>query len=160
MKTETIHISRGKAEDIPALVSLLKQLFAIEADFTFDCKKHETGLKLMMDGCGKHRTVRVAQIKNAEGNKIVGMCTAQTRISTASGKITAVLEDLIVDEGHRNMGIGTALLKAMECWSKKIGIEQLSLLADKSNRPALSFYSTHNWKQTRMICLTKKLTAS
>ncbi len=45
-------------------------------------------LSLLLEGCGKHKTVKVAVCRD----RIVGMCTAQTRISTARGDITAVVE--------------------------------------------------------------------
>lgn len=152
MKPDQITVQNATHKDINALVSLLKQLFAIEKDFTFDEQKHKKGLKLMLDGCGKHRTVKVAIYNGA----IAGMCTAQMRISTASGEMTAVLEDLVVDESARGNGIGHALLEAMDDWAKFMGISQLSLLADKDNTAGLRFYKCHGWEITNLICLSKR----
>lgn len=148
---ENISIHTAVHSDIPGLVGLLKQLFSIEKDFAFNPQAHKRGLKIMMDGCGKHRVIKVAR----SGEKIVGMCTAQTRISTSSGSICAILEDLVVDQGYRELGIGSALLDQVQIWGQKKGIVQFSLLADKYNTPALLFYRKKKWRSTNMICLTK-----
>ncbi|MFH2092232.1 MAG: GNAT family N-acetyltransferase [Pseudomonadota bacterium] len=153
MRQNPIKIMNAQTQDIDDLVKLLQQLFSIEKDFTFDPEKHKKGLRMMLDGCGKHRVVKVAWLDR----QIVGMCTAQSRISTASGSLTAVLEDLVVDARYRGNGFGTALLNEMEQWAQRLGIQHLSLLADRENTLALTFYSLKKWKQTRMISLTKAL---
>ncbi len=153
MKIKPIIIKNASIQDIDNLVKLLKQLFAIEKDFCFDAEKHHQGLKMMIDGCGRHRVVKTAWIDQT----LVGMCTAQTRISTATGHHSAVLEDLVVDHRYRGCGAGPALLNAICEWAERRGIKHLSLLADRDNTPALDFYQKHQWKQTRLICLTKDL---
>lgn len=140
-------------QDIDQMLPLLSQLFEMEEDFEFNSDKQSRGLRLMLDGCGKHRTVKVACIEE----KIVGMCTAQTRISTAQGNISAVVEDLVVDNEYRSKGIGALLLSAVEDWSKSRGMEAIALLADKNNHTGLTFYKKKNWKGTSLICLVKSL---
>ncbi len=153
MDENPVMIRDARIEDLDALVGLLKQLFSIEEDFTFDTEKNRRGLSLMLDGCGKHRAVKVA-VNNAG---VVGMCTAQTRISTATGRISAVLEDLVVDVDHRGRATGKRLLQAIEQWARQRGISHLQLLADKNNRPALDFYYHLKWRQTDLICLTREI---
>lgn len=139
--------------DIDQMLPLLAQLFAIEKDFEFNSKVQTRGLRLMLDGCGKHRTVKVAWMNDA----IVGMCTAQTRISTAQGNISAVVEDLVVDREYRKQGIATLLLSAIEDWAVNKGIKSISLLADKNNHSGLDFYNKKEWNPTALICLVKSL---
>ncbi|MBI9090946.1 MAG: GNAT family N-acetyltransferase [Desulfobacterium sp.] len=153
MEKDTHVIRNGRIEDIDRLVNLLEQLFSLEKDFTFDEKKQRNGLQLMLEGCGKHRAAKVA----LHGNKIVGMCTVQTRISTSKGSITGVLEDLIIDEDHRGQGIGERLLKEISQWAKQRGIDHLQLLADRNNTPALAFYHLQGWQHTDLVCLTQDL---
>jgi ribosomal protein S18 acetylase RimI-like enzyme len=153
MEKNTLVIRDAGFEDIDDLVGLLEQLFSIETDFEFNPKKHCKGLALMLEGCGKHRAVKVA----VHGNKIVGMCTAQTRISTAAGGVSAVLEDLVVTEDYQGQGIGSALLDQIHLWAAKRGITRLQLLADKNNTSALDFYSSRKWQQTDLICLTRTI---
>lgn len=153
MKKASIEIRQAGMRDIDDLVGLLKQLFAIEKDFEFNEEKHKKGLLLMLEGCGKHKTIKVALLDNT----IVGMCTAQTRISTAKGGVAAILEDLVVDQECREEGVGKALLAHMAHWARQRGIQDLQLLADKNNSRALAFYNKQNWRSTQLVCLTKNL---
>lgn len=133
-------------------MNLLEELFAIEADFTFDADKHRQGLKLMMDGCRKHKCIKVAEINK----KVIGMCTAQTLISTAEGGAAAIIEDLVVQSLWRGRGIGRMLLESIESWSNTCGLKRLQLLADSENVPALEFYRKNDWEPTQLICIRKK----
>lgn len=148
----TARIRNAELKDIDEMVLLLKQLFAIEVDFTFNPKAHTRGLAMMLEGCGKHRAVKVAEIEG----RVVGMVTAQTRISSASGSVAAGIEDLVIDREYRGRGLGGLLLGAIDEWAGKRGIKHLHLLADKDNTPALAFYKGRNWQTTNMIYLTLK----
>ncbi len=133
------------------MIELLHALFAIETDFIMDETHQRRGLRLLLDGCGKHRCVKVAQ----EENEVVGMCTAQLVVSTAEGAFSALVEDLVVAESCRGRGVGTALLSAVDAWARQHGATRLYLLADRTNQPALDFYWNRGWRKTRMICLRK-----
>ncbi|MGD9825790.1 N-acetyltransferase family protein [Desulfobacter sp.] len=148
-----IIIKEARPADIDQMLPLLAQLFAIEQDFEFNPGVQTRGLRLMLDGCGKHRTVKVAWMNDT----IVGMCTAQTRISTAQGNISAVVEDLVVDREYRNKGIASLLLSAIEGWAVSKGIKSISLLADKDNHKGLDFYTKKAWKRTALVCLVKSV---
>jgi len=153
MEKKSTLIRDAREADLDDLIGLLEQLFSIEKDFTFDAEKHRKGLKLMLDGCGRHRAVKVA----LKDNKIVGMCTIQTRISTAVGTIAAVLEDLVVDKNCRGKGIGKMLLNEINQWAEKRGIDHLQLLADKNNTLGMNFYKHGNWQTTDLVCLTRNI---
>ncbi|MBI5063154.1 MAG: GNAT family N-acetyltransferase [Desulfatitalea sp.] len=145
-------IRNARHEDIETLVTLLKQLFAIETDFKIDLQRHRRGLALLIDGCGKHRCVLVAQAEGA----VVGMGTAQLLISTAEGGWVALVEDIVVDPQWRGQGIGRALMGALEEWGWAHGATRLQLLADRTNFSALDFYDHIGWRPTRMICLRRR----
>lgn len=153
MIQKDITIKTATHRDIDQLVPLLEQLFSIEKNFIFNETVQRRGLKLMLDGCGKHRVVKTAWMEN----KLVGMVTAQTRISTATGNITAILEDFVVDRKFRGKGVGTTLLNAIEQWAHKLGISRLTLLADLENQPGLVFYQRNRFKQTQLVCLYKEI---
>jgi GNAT superfamily N-acetyltransferase len=106
----------------------------------------------MIDGCGKHRCVQVAE---AEGT-VVGMGTAQLLISTAEGGLVALVEDIVVDTQWRGRGIGRMLVSALEQWASLHGATRLQLLADRTNFSALDFYDRIGWRPTRMICLRRR----
>lgn len=133
-------------------MSLLGELFAIEADFSFDAEKHRQGLTLLLDGCRKHECIKVADCNH----EVIGMCSAQTLISTAEGGMVALVEDLVVKNGWRGRGVGRMLLESMEAWSNSCGLKRLQLLADAENEPALAFYQKNGWECTQLICLRKR----
>lgn len=148
--TPSAIIRPGRRKDLESLVRLLGQLFALEPDFAFDPQKQREGLRLMLTADSTRR-VWVAVL----GTRVAGMCTAQVVISTAEGGRAAVIEDVIVDRGYRRLGIGQALLAAVERWARRRGIRRLQLLADRQNFVALNFYSKHGWLPTRMVCLRR-----
>ena len=144
-------IRNARHTDVASLVELLNQLFSIEVDFVVDERRQRRGISMMMDGCGKHRCVKVADV----GGRVVGLATVQLLISTVEGAFSAWIEDLVVTESLRGHGIGKALLAAVEIWARQHGATRLQLLADKQNHRALDFYGKHRWTPTQLICLRK-----
>lgn len=147
-----IAIRNARHEDIETMVVLLKQLFTIETDFKIDLRRHRRGLALMIDGCGKHRCVQVADADGA----VVGMGTAQLLISTAEGGVVALVEDLVIDPQWRRRGVGRKLMASLERWALDREVTRMQLLADRTNFSALDFYDRIGWRPTRMICLQRK----
>ena len=146
-----ITIRTAKPSDIPQLVELLKELFTIEADFDFDQEKQERGLNLLLNS--DKDCILVAELLS--DNKVLGMCTVQTLISTAEGGAVGLLEDLVVATDFRHQGIGAKLLAEAVCWAECQGLKRLQLLADKNNQSALNFYQKQGWQSTQMLCLKK-----
>ncbi|NLI90722.1 MAG: GNAT family N-acetyltransferase [Peptococcaceae bacterium] len=144
-------IRRAQSTDIPRLIELLGILFSLEKDFSVDESKQRKGLEMMLDD-NDNRCIMVA----ASHHQIVGMCTAQILVSTAEGGPVALIEDVIVDKEHRQRGIGRDLLLSIETWAIEKGTKRLQLLADRNNTPALQFYKSMSWNNTRLICLHKK----
>nr|WP_319490378.1 GNAT family N-acetyltransferase [uncultured Desulfobacter sp.] len=136
---------------LPVDVDQILPLLSQRSDF--DVQDQTRGLRLMLDGCGKHRTVKVACADDA----VVGICTAQARISMVHGNINAVVEDLLVDRGHKNKGVSALLLSAIEEWAENKGIKSISLLVDKNDQERIDFYNTQAWESTPLICLVKSL---
>ena len=146
-----VKIRNAEVDDIDAMKALLRQLFSIETDFAVDGQRQRQGLALMLDGCQKHRCVKVAE---ADG-EVKGMVTAQLLMSTAEGGVVALIEDLVVDDGFRRRGIGRRLMDHIEKWCHDHGASRMQLLADRNNRYALDFYKKIGWQSTRMICLRR-----
>jgi ribosomal protein S18 acetylase RimI-like enzyme len=153
MNTQNITIRNATLEDVDNLVELLRELFSIEADFTFDRARQLRGLRLLLAEDINRRCVLVAEA----AGKIVGMCSAQTRVSTAEGKVTAVIEDVVVTDKWRGKGLGFKLMKGIERWGRMRNIECFQLLADKNNLSGIAFYKKQSWEVTQLICLTKKV---
>jgi ribosomal protein S18 acetylase RimI-like enzyme len=116
-----ITIRTAQSSDIPQLVELLKELFAIEADFDFDQDKQERGLNLLLNSAKD--CILMAEL--LDDSRVVGMCSVQTMISTAEGGPVGLLEDLIVAADFRHQGIGEKLLTEAVYWAKCRGLERL-----------------------------------
>jgi len=144
-----MHIRAAAESDIPRLMVLLEQLFAIEEDFTFSGDLQQRGLELLMASTGG--TVLVA-----ETDGIVGMICGQIVISTAEGTASLWIEDLVVDRRHRRSGAGTLLLEEIGRWGRRRGARRMQLLADRDNGGALEFYRRRGWMTTNLICLRKQ----
>jgi len=146
-----VTIRTATPADIPQLVALLKALFAIEADFDFDQDKQTRGLNLLLDS----EKDRIFVAESLKDNKVLGLCTVQTLISTAEGGPVGLLEDLVVAANYRNQGIAARLVAEAVSWAECRGLKRLQLLADKNNGPALSFYQKQGWQSTQLLGLRK-----
>jgi GNAT superfamily N-acetyltransferase len=144
----------AQARDLDAMVGLLRQLFTIEDGFKIDERKQRHGLAALMADHGRS-IVRVAEVRSC----VVGMCTAQINISTAEGGMSALVEDMIVDEPYRRRGIGSLLLENISQWATEHQCVRLQLLTDIRNDAALQFYANARWHKTTMICMNKKIYA-
>jgi ribosomal protein S18 acetylase RimI-like enzyme len=148
-----IVIRDAEPSDLEALVELLAQLFSIEADFEVDPQRQRRGLARLMDGCQKHACIKAAVVEG----RVVGMCSAQTLVSTAEGGTVALLEDMVVAPPWQGRGIGRDLIGSVIQWALLRGASRLQLLADRNNHPALAFYEKTGWRTTDLICLRKNL---
>lgn len=135
--------------DIAGLVQLLEALFGIEADFDFDPAKQAQGLRLLL------ADTRACVLVADDAGAVVGMCTAQTVISTAEGGPVGWVEDVAVADSHRGRGLGRKLLAELEHWAQAHGLTRLQLLADRDNAAALAFYERVGWHSTRLVALRK-----
>ena len=151
MTAEEITVRGAEPSDVDDLVELLKVLFTIEEDFSFNEAVQARGIELLLSRQGQERQVFVAE---KEG-KVVGMCSIQTLISTAEGGLVGLVEDVVVRDGYRGNGIGNALMDAVGSWARSHGLKRLQLLADRDNTPALKFYESRGWNITRLICVRK-----
>jgi ribosomal protein S18 acetylase RimI-like enzyme len=138
-------------DDIPAMVRLLAQLFAIEADLAIDPAAQARGLAMLLG-----RADAVALVATL-AERVAGMTTVQLTVSTARGGLSAGVEDVVVDAPHRGRGIGRRLLAAAEAWARERGALRLALLADETNAPALDFYDRLGFTRTRLVWLAKPL---
>ena len=147
-----IVIRDALTQDIDAMIRLLVHLFTIETDFKVNPQRHRKGLALMLAGCRKHKCIKVAEVDG----KVVGMCSAQTLISTAEGGNVTLVEDMVVLPEYQRCGIGRKLLDGIEAWAIDHGSRRMQLLSDRTNFKALDFYDHIGWHPTRLICLRRK----
>lgn len=138
-------------DDVSAMVGLLEELFTIETDFVVDRVKHERGLCLLLKD--RRAMVLIAKV----GTTVVGMATCQEVISTATGGISGLIEDVVVSAVYRGKGIGGQLVRAIQERAVKQGYVRLQLAADLRNEAALRFYRDEGFVGTNMGIVKKAL---
>ena len=143
MKTG-ITIEKAAKNDLPEMAQLLSVLFAIESDFTIDYSKQLSGITRLF----LHESSDLLVAKYEE--KVVGMVTMQRLISSAEGDYVGQIEDLVVCEEYRKMGVGSRLINKMRSMAIDYGYKRIQLAADVDNANALAFYSRRGFKKTHL----------
>ena len=136
-------IREGQIEDMPAVLTLIKELAAFEKEpeaviITVD--------DLIRDGFGENPLFHtfVASINDdskdsKQTEQIVGVALYYYRYSTWKGR-TIHLEDLIVKEKMRGSGIGKALYKEVIAQGKKDNVNRIEWAVLDWNTTAIDFY--------------------
>ena len=137
-------IRKAQLDDLRVMARLIGELFAIEADFKIDFKKQYAGLKLLFENA--EADILVAKYKNTA----VGMVTMQRVISSAEGGYAGLIEDVVVSEAYRGMGVGHRLIEAVGALAKERGYVRLQLGADSDNAPALEFYRKLGFEKSNL----------
>ena len=141
-----MQIEPATAADIPALSTLLSQLFEQEAEFTPDHAAQTRGLaRIIADPA-------IGLVLAARRNdEVVGMVNLLFTVSTALGEPVALLEDLIVAPAVRGGGIGSQLLTAAIAAARERGCRRITLLTDRDNAAAQRFYARHGFTTSAML---------
>jgi ribosomal protein S18 acetylase RimI-like enzyme len=137
-------VRRADYNDIPEMANLLSELFTIEDDFTVDVEKQSYGLKLLLDT--PNAVVLIAE----SDERVVGMVSMQSLVSTAIGEGVGLIEDMIVTQSYRGKGIGSRLLEALIAESAKKKYGRLALGADNRNNGAIAFYQKYGFTISHM----------
>lgn len=127
-------IREGKKDDLPQVLSLIKELAIYER------AEHEvenTVEMMTQDGFGEHPVYGFFVAETRE--KIVGLALYYYRYSTWKGKCI-YLEDIIVTEAHRGAGIGRKLLDKVVEKAREDKVSRVSWQVLEWNEPAINFY--------------------
>ncbi len=141
---DNLSIRLAYSDDIHAMVKLLGELFTIEDDFTINTENQLRGLALLLENA--HSIVLVAE----RDNNVVGMITLQRVISTAMGEYVGTIEDVIVTQECRGLGIGTKLLESAIDEADQRQWGRLTLGVDLRNTKAIDFYKKHGFSTSHM----------
>lgn len=138
-------IRLADTSDIEAIAGLLAELFSIEKDFKIDKQKQLDALNIILQEPSSVCIVAVIE------NEVVGFASMQRVISTAIGGYSGLIEDVIVQEDKRKLGIGNMLLDRLFLEAKLQDFKRLQLLCDTTNTKAQEFYSKHGFKKSQMV---------
>jgi len=133
-------IRKGIKEDMPGVLSLIKELAVFEKEPDAVLITEED---LIRDGFGSNPLfhVFVAEVED----KIVGIALYYYRYSTWKGK-TIHLEDLIVKDNMRGTGLGYALYSEIIKQGKKDGVRRIEWNVLDWNTTAIDFYENSGAK--------------
>lgn len=134
--------------DLPALCTLLDQLFAQEAEFTPNRAAQQRGLAAIINNPALGELL----VAVADG-RIVAMVNLLYTMSTALGERVALLEDMVVDAEARGEGLGSALLEQAIAHAREVGCRRITLLTDADNLAAQRFYSRQGFTRSPMLPL-------
>jgi len=143
-----IRIAAATPRDVSALVHLLSLLFAVEKDFTPDPVRQRRGLLKIIR---EPRSGIILVMK--KGSAVVGMVNLIFTVSTAEGGRVAILEDLVLEPGYRGQGLGSKLVRYAIRYVRDRGMTRITLLTDRTNRRAITFYQRQGFIRSAMIPL-------
>jgi len=127
-------IRKGRIEDMPAVLGLIKELATFEKEPNAVVV---TVADLERDGFGESPLFHTFIAE--ENEEIIGMALYYYRYSTWKGK-TIHLEDLIVKEEKRGSGLGFKLYSEVIAQGKCDGVRRIEWNVLDWNTPAIEFY--------------------
>ncbi|WP_411894154.1 N-acetyltransferase family protein [Winogradskyella sp. A2] len=130
-------------KDMPRVLELINEL----AIFEKEPNAVEVSIKdLENDGFGlvPKFTCFVVEVEN----RVEGIALVYPRYSTWKGEVIH-LEDLIVSEACRGLGLGTVLLDEVVKYAKSLGVKRVSWEVLDWNEPAIKFYESKGAKIMR-----------
>lgn len=129
-----MNIRKGRIEDMPSVLGLIKELAVFEKEPN---AVEVTLADLMRDGFGENSLFHTFIAE--ENDQILGMALYYYRYSTWKGK-TIHLEDLIVKKEKRGSGLGFKLYSEVIAQGKCDGVRRIEWNVLDWNTPAIEFY--------------------
>ena len=133
-----ITIRKGKKNDLPYILSLIKDLAEYE-----NCL-HQVSITLIeleKDGFGTQPSYEFLVAE--KHNQIIGMSFYWIRYSTWKGKFL-FLEDFVIKEEYRGKGIGARLFEETIKVCKELNLNGMIWQVLDWNTPAINFYKKYD----------------
>ena len=129
-------IRKGQKEDMKNVMRLIKELAEFEK---LPNEVEITEVNLIKDGFSEHPKFRTFVAE--ENNKIIGTALFYERYSTWKGRVIH-LEDLIVTEQKRGLGVGMALYTSILKYAYDLGAKRVVWDVLDWNQNAIDFYKS------------------
>jgi GNAT superfamily N-acetyltransferase len=127
-------------DDWPAVVALLVELGrGVEPSAARD-PAHRTRF------AGHTRAIDAVTLVAEAGGEIVGVLDMWYQQRLGDHRPQAYVQDLVVTEGARGRGVGSALLSRAEELARKRGCFRMWLVTAAWRGPAHAFYRKHGWE--------------
>lgn len=129
-----INITEGRPEDVPELLACIKELAAYEKAADQVAVNEQ---ELIRDGFGTNALYHFLVARR--GNQVAGIALWYFKYSTWKGK-ALFLEDIIVKEKYRRLGIGKKLFVAVCQKAHAEKCRRMDWQVLDWNEPAIAFY--------------------
>ncbi|MBC6400464.1 MAG: GNAT family N-acetyltransferase [Ekhidna sp.] len=133
-----ISVREGKKKDLTSVFSLVRELAIYENGLD---QVSNTVERMELDGFGDNPIFGLL-VAEEEG-QIIGSSIYYYRYSTWKGK-RMYLEDLIVTESKRGLGVGKLLFEATLALGRKTDCSGMMWQVLDWNEPAINFYKKYN----------------
>jgi GNAT superfamily N-acetyltransferase len=131
-----IRIRRATAEDVPAILALIRGLAEYERATPEEVPADEASLRESLFNARPSAEVLLA----CEGGDALGFAVFFHNYSTWRARHGLYLEDLFVRPEHRGRGIGKGLLRALARIALERRCARMEWAVLDWNRPAIDFY--------------------
>ena len=129
-----MNIRKAEIRDMPQVLELIKELAVFEKE---PDAVEVTVADLVAEGFGENALFTCFIAENEM--EILGMALVYFRFSTWKGR-TVHLEDLIVKQKYRGLGIGTLLYNNVVAYAKEQGVKRVEWVVLDWNQNAIEFY--------------------
>ena len=92
-------------------------------------------------------TVYVAEV----AEKIVGFIEMRVFPDFAEGMPIAIIQNLIVKEDYRKLGIGSKLIQKANETAEKQNVAEIHVWTEFNNQQAIDFYTKHGFKKKALL---------
>ncbi len=130
----SILIRKAGVEDAAIVVHLIRELAATGGE---ESPIREQTVKDYLATPGNE--ILLAQ----QGKHVVGLLSYSVRPNLYHAADSALIEEFVVSEGMRNMGLGSALLKNLLERLEQRGCAEVSVTTMLDNHTAIHFYKAH-----------------
>jgi len=137
-------IQKATLVDLPQLGKLLGD--SPVACLLSDSSKPTVGMRLLLED-SERGLVFVAR----KGGDVMGMVSLGITISTAEGGYVLLVEDLVVEAGSRNQGVGSMLLDHTVRYAKDNGFLRMTLLSERMTEAGRRFFAKRSFVDSEMI---------
>lgn len=134
MSTASYQLRRGREEDLPRVLALIKELAVYER-----APEAVTNTLEMMQQDGFGPTPIFGFFVLESGAELLGLALYYTAYSTWKGRML-YLEDLVITEAARRGGFGRLLFEAVVAEARRTGAQRLKWQVLDWNEPAIAFY--------------------
>ena len=148
MREDAFEIRELRQEHLPGLARLYRQFWNEESSLERMRRKFEE-----LEDDRRHITL-CAVVNEAVVGAVTGVVCEELY-----GKCRPflVMEDLIVDGGHRRWGIGRALMAEIEKRARESGCSQIQFITEVSRKDAIRFYESLGYDPSAHAGFKKRL---